>query len=161
MRQQSKEPMTMDHELLFRLANLGVIPFWALMILLPTWGVTRRVIASPLIALAPALIYLALVAPQIGALLPALSNPTAAGVAALLSTPAAATIAWAHFLAFDLLVGRWAYLDGRDRGVHPLVMAPVLALIFMFGPIGYLAHLAARAIAKRPSTTTRTQKETA
>jgi Domain of unknown function (DUF4281) len=139
----------MDYELLFRLANLGVIPFWALMILLPTWGVTRRVIESPLIALVPALIYLALVGPQIGTLLPALSNPTAAGVAALLATPAAATIAWAHFLTFDLLIGRWAFLDARAQGVHPLIMAPVLALVFMLGPIGYLAYLAARAISRR------------
>jgi hypothetical protein len=139
----------MEIDVLFSLANLCVIPFWALMIFLPAWRVTRQLIASPLIAVTPALIYLALAAPQLAALLPALSSPTPAGIAELLSTPAAATIAWAHFLAFDLLIGRWAYLDARERGVHPLVMAPILALVFMFGPIGYLAYLAARSIAGR------------
>ena len=34
------------------------------------------------------------------------ARPDLAAVAALLSTPAGATLAWAHFLAFDLMVGR-------------------------------------------------------
>ncbi|GAB4124020.1 MAG: ABA4-like family protein [Roseiflexaceae bacterium] len=139
----------MSIEGLFQLANLGVLPFWLMMIVLPTWSVTRRVIGSAWIALVPALIYVLLVLPQVGVLLPALSNPTAAGIAELLSTPAAATIGWVHFLAFDLLVGRWAYLDARERQIHPLIMAPVLLLIFMFGPLGYLSYLIIRAIASR------------
>lgn len=39
---------------LFNGANLFVLPFWTLMILLPNWGVTRRVMESyiPLVVLA-------------------------------------------------------------------------------------------------------------
>ncbi len=55
---------------------------------------------------------------------------------------------WA-LLAFDLFVGRWAYLDGRERGVSPWLMAPVLLLTLMFGPLGLLAHLALRALPPR------------
>jgi hypothetical protein len=139
----------MSIEGLFQLANLGVLPFWLMMIVLPTWSVTRRVIGSAWIALVPALIYVVLVLPQVGVLLPALSNPSAAGIAELLSTPAAATIGWVHFLAFDLLVGRWAYLDARKRQIHPLIMAPILLLTFMFGPLGYVSYLIIRAIANR------------
>jgi hypothetical protein len=47
-------------------------------------------------------------------------------------------------IAFDLFVGRWAWLDGRDRGVPALVMAPVLLLTIMLGPLGLALYLAIR-----------------
>jgi len=65
-------------------------------------------------------------------------------VAALLGVPAGATVAWLHFLAFDLFVGRWIYLDGRERGITSWVMAPVLFLTLMLGPCGFLLYLIAR-----------------
>lgn len=45
---------------LFNGANLFVLPFWALMVLLPNWKVTRRVMESylPFVALASAYVYL-------------------------------------------------------------------------------------------------------
>jgi hypothetical protein len=131
-------------ETIFSLSSLTVMPLWLLMILLPHWRVTRQVIASPLVSLAPALIYAALVLPRLGEVLPAVMNPSLAGIAALLGTPAGATIAWAHFLAFDLFVGRWAYLDSRARGVSVWLMAPVLFFTLMLGPIGFALYLALR-----------------
>ena len=93
-------------DLLFRDSNLLVLPIWALMILLPRWRWTARIIRSPLVSAAPAILYAALVLPQLGAIWPAVSRPTLPGVEALLGSPAGATIAWAHFLAFDVFVGR-------------------------------------------------------
>jgi hypothetical protein len=133
-------------EIIFALSNLTVMPFWALMILLPTWTVTRRIMGSPLVAALPALIYAALVLPQLGPLFAAVSSPDLATIAALLGTPAGATVAWVHFLAFDLLVGRWAYLDSRERGISPWLMAPVLFLVLMLGPLGFLLYLAVRGL---------------
>jgi hypothetical protein len=136
---------------IFSLSNLLVMPFWLLMIALPHWRVTRRVMQSPLVAAAPALLYLALVLPQIGNLLAALASPQLRDIAALLATPAGATIAWAHFLTFDLLAGRWAYLDSREHGVSAWLMAPVLLFVLMLGPIGFLLYLATRALAGKPA----------
>jgi hypothetical protein len=117
-------------ETVVSLSSLLVMPFWLAMIVAPRWRVTRRVMEPPLIILAPALLYsLAhgsgaashpplraawVRAVPLGAL-PALTSPTLAGVAGLLGTSAGATIAWAHFLTFDLFVGRWEYLDSRER----------------------------------------------
>ena len=131
-------------ETIFSLSNLLVMPFWLLMIALPHWRWTRTIMQSPLVSAAPALLYAALVLPQIGSLLLALANPTLPGIAALLGTPAGATIGWAHFLAFDLFVGRWAYLDSRERAISAWLMAPVLFFVLMFGPIGFLLYLALR-----------------
>jgi len=136
-------------DLLFSIGNYLVLPFWLLMIALPRWRWTERILRSPLVAAPPALLYAALVLPQVATLFPAIASPQLAEIAALLGTPSGATIAWLHFLAFDLLIGRWAYLDGRERGVSPWLMAPILFLILMFGPLGYLLYLAARAARAR------------
>ena len=128
----------------FSASFLLVLPFWLLMILLPTWRFTERVVRSPWIAAPAALLYAALVLPRLPEVLGAVANPELAGVSALLGSPAGATIGWVHFLAFDLFVARWAYLESRERRVNPFVMAPVLFLILMLGPIGLLTYLALR-----------------
>ncbi len=131
----------------FQTSNLLVMPFWALMILAPRWVWTRRIIGSPLVILPAALLYAGLVLPNIPALLPAIANPNLTGIAALLGTPQGATIAWVHFLAFDLFVGRWAYLDSLKSSINVFVMAVVLFLILMFGPLGFAVYLGVRALA--------------
>jgi ABA4-like protein len=47
-------------------------------------------------------------------------------------------------IAFDLFVGRWSWLDSRERGVPALVMAPVLLFTILLGPLGLLVYLALR-----------------
>jgi hypothetical protein len=131
----------------FRLGNFLVLPFWALMILLPRWRWTERIVKSPLLSLAPAALYVTLVFPRLGEIWPVVGSPTLSGIAALLGSPAGATIAWVHFLAFDLFVGRWIYLDSRERQVSAWFMAPLLFLTLMLGPAGFLLYLAVRAVA--------------
>lgn len=128
----------------FTASFLLVAPFWLLMIFLPSWKWTERVTRSPWIAAPAALLYAALVLPRLPVVLATVANPDLGGVSALLGSPTGATIGWVHFLAFDLFVARWAYLDSRERGVNPLVMAPVLFLTLMLGPVGFLVYLAVR-----------------
>ncbi len=129
---------------LFSLTFAVAAPFWALMILLPGWSWTRRIIGSPLIVLPVVLIYAMLVLPALGEVFPAVASPTLGGVRDLLGTADGAAAGWAHLIAFDLFVGRWAWLDSRDRGVPALVMAPVLLLTILLGPLGLGAYLALR-----------------
>jgi hypothetical protein len=132
---------------LFRLSNLLMLPLWALMILAPRWRWTTRIMQSPLVSAAPAILYAALVVPRLGEIWPSVSRPTLNGVVALLGSPAGATIAWVHFLAFDLFVGRWIYLDSHERRVSAWLMAPVLFLALMLGPAGFLLYLVVRSVA--------------
>lgn len=131
-------------ENLFSLSNLLVLPFWALMIFAPHWRWTKRLIASPLIAVPPAVIYAALVLPQIGGLFGALANPELSAIATLLGTPEGATIGWVHFLTFDLFVGRWAYLESREKNFTAWLVSPTLFMVLMLGPLGFLLYLALR-----------------
>jgi hypothetical protein len=129
---------------LFSLTFAVAAPFWALMILLPRWSWTRRIVGSPLIVVPPVLIYALLVAGSFGDVLPAVTSPTLEGVRELLGTADGAAAGWAHMIAFDLFVGRWAFLDSRERGVPALVMAPVLLLTILLGPLGLGAYLLVR-----------------
>jgi len=131
-------------EQIFSLSGLLTLPFWFLMIFLPKWKVTNRIIASVLIVLPAALLYLGLVLPRIQTILPAVLMPELAEIGRLLATPDGTTIAWAHFLAFDLFVGRWAYLESRERNLSVWLMGPVLFFVLMLGPIGLLLYLAVR-----------------
>jgi hypothetical protein len=97
-------------------------------------------------------VYAALVLPQFGPFLAGVSSPDLPGVMTLLGSPVGAAAGWAHFIAFDLFIGRWMYLDARERGVHPLVMAPVLMFTILLAPLGLLVYLVLRAVlpARRP-----------
>ena len=131
-------------ETIFQLSSLPVLPVWLLMIFAPRWTWTKRILDSPLVILPPALLYALLIVPAIPTALPLLANPSLPGIMGLLGSPAGATVGWIHFLAFDLFVGRWTYLDSLERNIHPLVMAPILFLILMFGPLGFALYLGAR-----------------
>ena len=130
---------------IFQASFILVAPFWFLMTFLPHWAWSKRIIKSPLVIAPAALLYAILVLPIIGDVLPAVMNPTLDGVATLLGSEAGATIGWVHFLAFDLFVGRWAYLDSREHDISAWVMAPVLFFTLMLGPIGFLLYLLVRA----------------
>jgi hypothetical protein len=135
----------------FQASFILVAPFWFLMVFLPHWQWSKRIINSPFIIAPAALLYAILVLPLIGDVLPAVMNPTLDGVAALLASEAGATIGWVHFLAFDLFVGRWAYLDSQKRGISAWLMAPILYFTLMLGPIGFLLYLLVRAGHERVS----------
>ena len=129
---------------LFSLTFTVAAPFWALMIVLPHWSWTKRIIGSPLIVVPPLLIYAVLVLGSLTEVLPAVASPTLGGVRELLGTADGAAAGWAHMIAFDLFVGRWSYLDSRARGIPALVMAPVLLLTILLGPLGLLVYLLVR-----------------
>jgi hypothetical protein len=55
---------------------------------------------------------------------------------------------WAHYLTFDIFVGRWILFDSiknRVFAAHSLVLAN------LFGPVGLLSHLVRPPPAPRPS----------
>src|SRR5215469_17115634 len=59
----------------FRFSNFLVSPFWALMILLPRWRWTERIIRSPLVSVAPAALYATLSFARLGEIWPAVARP--------------------------------------------------------------------------------------
>nr|WP_260408117.1 ABA4-like family protein [Planomonospora venezuelensis] len=129
---------------MFQLSFLAAAPFWALMILAPAWPPTRRIIESPLIALPALAVCLTLLLPLLADFWPVVTRPSLSGLTALVAAPEALAALWGQIIAWDLLVGRWIYLDSRDRGLHPLLTAPVLILTILLSPVAFPLYLALR-----------------
>ncbi|MEM9461171.1 MAG: ABA4-like family protein [Myxococcota bacterium] len=129
---------------LFSASSLLVMPQWLMMVFAPKWRVTMTVMRSPLVVLPAALLYAALVIPMMVEALPVLAQPKLQTIASMLGTPAGATVGWIHFLAFDLFVGRWIYLDAHEHGRSPWLVSPILALTLMFGPLGLAIYVGLR-----------------
>jgi hypothetical protein len=126
-------------EAVFILGNMVVIPFWVLMIALPRWEWSQRIIVSPSIILPPALCYLLALLSLLFGLSPVPFSPDLNGVAGLLATPAGAAAAWLHLLTFDLFVGRWIYLERRTADTR--LTSVILVFVFLAGPFGLLLYL--------------------
>jgi hypothetical protein len=144
---------------LFDLANLFVLPFWALMILLPNWGITKRVMESYLPFIVLAILYLYLLS---SSLTPetaqAMSNPKLADIARFFGEERAAATGWAHFLVMDLFVGRWIYWEGQRTGIWTVHS---LALCLFAGPLGLLSHIVTSWVTKTFITKSPTPSEPA
>lgn len=133
-------------ERLFDLTFYLAVPFWALMIFVPFWSWTRRIVGSPYIVVPPLVVWLVQLLPEFGTFAAEMLSPDLAGVRGVVSTTIGTSAIWAHLIAFDLFVGRWMYLDSRTRGVHTLAMAPVLVLTILLSPLGLGAYLLLRAV---------------
>ena len=129
---------------IFIAATIGVGPFWFLMVLRPRAAITHRLMRTPWPVVGIGLVYASLVLPNVGAILETLLSPTLAAISASLATPEGSLAVWLHVLAFDLLAGRFIWLDGLSRGVRAPLRIASLTLALMFGPIGLLLHLALR-----------------
>jgi hypothetical protein len=142
-------------ESLFLLVNLLPLPFWFLMIALPHWRGTQRVMRGRVVLmplLAAYAVLLVLQRNDLAALLTTPEPPTLTRLAEVLGRQEWALLAWIHFLAFDLFVGRWEYRDSRERQITAWVMSPVLLLTLLFGPLGLLVYLLVRALFRRQTT---------
>ncbi len=141
-------PTATDLENIFQVANLFVLPFWGLMVLLPNWSLTRRVMQSYLPFAALASLYVYLFVTLDGGVLEAFSDPQLelTGLAGMFANSHVMALGWVHFLVMDLFVGRWIYLQGQENGVFT---RHSLAFCLFAGPFGLLVHFFTAAITQR------------
>lgn len=120
---------------MFNAENIAIFPFWAMMIALPDNKVTKTVMGSYAVPVLLGCVYIYLTwwsfsDPRI---LDAFSTgqPDLAALAKGFSYEWCMAVGWAHFIAMDLFVGRWIYLDSRKNDVFA---AHSLLLCLFFGP---------------------------
>ncbi len=132
----------MSPEQLFSVCGALVLPGWLLLVFLPRWKWTARLVCPVVIPLLLALVYLWLVSTTFG------QTPgdfgSLAGVSQLFQNPKALLAGWIHYLAFDLFIGAWEVRDAQRVGVHHLLVVPCLLLTFLLGPVGLLLYFALR-----------------
>ena len=149
----------MTFEQLFNLANIYIVPFWALMIFLPNWQLTKKIIGSYLYFLPLIGLYIYYLAASFEPnSFATLANPTLSNIAAFFSQEGSAGAGWIHFLTMDLFVGRWIYWQGQEKNVwtvHSLV------LCLFFGPVGLLSHIITAYFSKQKENSEESEIDTA
>ena len=138
---------------LFNVALLATVG-WGLMILLPGWSVTKRLVEWIAFPVAISLIYVvgvAAVLSETGFGVIA-DFGSAEGVIELLAKPNVALIVWIHMSALDHLVGVGIFRDNLRHNVVPIpIQSLLLVLTLLFGPIGFLTYWIVRVARRRGS----------
>jgi hypothetical protein len=139
-------------ELIFRIANTAILPFWLLLAFGPRGTMWVRGIflfGTGLLALAYTILITGLLSGVFDSGVVTggteASFTTLSGVMALFDSKGGATVGWIHYLAFDLFVGLWIARNADRHAIRRVWQVPVLALTLMFGPIGLLSYLILRA----------------
>jgi hypothetical protein len=142
----------MNWEMIFKIVNIGVLPFWLLLAFGPRGIFMGRFIfvaGTGLLALAYAVLMIGflsgLISSGAGVQSGSVDLMTLGGVMTFFDTQAGTTIGWIHYLAFDLFVGIWIARNADRHGISRLLQVPILALTLLFGPIGLLLYLIIRA----------------
>ena len=136
----------MSGELLFSVCSTAVVPGWLLLVFLPNWRWTTRLITSFLIPALLGLVYFGIFVSRAQVVPEGGGFGSAAEVAILFSNPYLLTAGWVHYLAFDLFVGSWEVRDGKQQGINHFLVVPCLLLTFLLGPTGLVLYLIIRLV---------------
>lgn len=125
-------------EQIFQICNTIALAAWLLLVFLPGWSWTQKLVVSGGFSIFLAAIYLIFVITFFGTA----SGDffTLDGINALFSHKPTLLAAWIHYLVFDLFVGSWEVADSRRIKMPHLLVVPCLILTFMLGPIGFLLY---------------------
>jgi hypothetical protein len=131
----------------FAVENAAIFPLWGAMMFAPKNRVTKAVMRGNAVPFLTCGVYLYLTwfsfhDPRI---LEAFSTgkPDLAALAKGFSYQWCMAVGWAHFIAMDLFVGRWVYLDSQKNDVFA---AHSLLLTLFFGPTGAVSHVITRGV---------------
>jgi Domain of unknown function (DUF4281) len=140
----------MAWELIFKIANNGVLLFWLLLAFGPRGTMWIRGIfvgGTGLLALTYSVLIIGLISGGFDGGGGTANKPdftSLRGVMALFATPGGATIGWIHYLAFDLFVGIWIARNADRHAIGRIWQVPVLFFTLMLGPLGLLLYLVVR-----------------
>ena len=130
-------------ENIYLIANWGIIPFWLLLIFMPSNGITKflshSIIAPLLLLFAYGFIGYNIYLGQniLGSFNLYLGLDDLYGV---FSDENFLLIFWLHFLAISLFLGSWISRDGQRHLVPKFVVGVCLIITYFTGPLGILIY---------------------
>jgi hypothetical protein len=141
------------NESIFCVASLTAIAAWVALGLAPAAPAGKLrdrllIAAGRVVPLGLCLLYASLLVANRGAA-PGGDFSSLSAVLTLFSAPGKLLGGWVHFLAFDLLVGRWIVDDVLANGRFRAPLLVVLPATFMYGPLGVLLHVLGRSALQR------------
>ena len=131
-------------ETLYMWINLGVIPFWFILIVFPQSHLSRIFVTSifPFFILSGVYIFILYKSYLIGydfdgnfTLYLGLSE-----LSRLFEDHLYIMIFWTHFIAINLFIGGWIVKDSQKFSINKVLMAVPLILTYLVGPIGLFLY---------------------
>jgi len=131
-------------EMIFLWLNLGVLPFWIVLIIFPQSQICKVFITSifPIFIISLAYCYLLYLLFNEGyeflknfELYLGLSS-----ILDLFSDKSFLILFWSHFLAINLFCGGWIVKDSQKFGINKILLSFPLILTYFIGPIGILVY---------------------
>ncbi len=137
----------MSPESLFSICNLSIVPGWFVLVFLPRWKWSARLVSASIIPLLLSAVYLVLVALFLGRSEGGFGSLEQ--VRLLFAEPYLQLAGWIHYLAFDLFVGSWEVRESQRLKMSHFWVVPCLLLTFLLGPVGLLLFLSLRFALRR------------
>ena len=131
-------------EMIYLWLNLGVLPFWFVLVVFPKSQICRVFIASifPIFILSLAYTYLLYLAYLDG--YDFLQNFKLylglREVYNLFENQSFLILFWVHFLAMNLFCGGWIVKDSQMFGMNKFLVSLPLIIIYLIGPIGLTVY---------------------
>jgi len=131
-------------EMLYLWLNIGVLPFWFVLLIFPNSQICRVFITSvfPIFILSLAYAYLLYIVSLDGydflqnfKLYLGLSE-----ISNLFENQSFLILFWAHFLAMNLFCGGWIVKDSRTFGINKFLVSLPLIITYLIGPIGLTVY---------------------
>ena len=141
----------MTPEQVFDICGKLVLPAWLLLIVLPKWEWTRKLVFHAWIPMLLGIAY-------VYCFYHAWPFPEGGGFGSLqevmiaFTSPWLVMAGWIHYLAFDLFIGAWEVRDAQRRGINHFLVIPSVIFTFLAGPAGLLLYFIIRGIASRTLT---------
>ena len=124
--------------------NLGVLPFWFILIVFPQSHLSRIFVTSifPFIILSGVYIFILYKSYLIGydfdgnfSLYLGLSK-----LSRLFEDHLYIMIFWTHFIAINLFIGGWIVKDSQKFAINKVLMAVPLIVTYLIGPLGLILY---------------------
>ena len=131
-------------ETLYMWVNVGVLPFWFILIFFPQSHLSRIFVASifPMLILSGAYIFVLYKSYLIGydfignfSLYLGLDE-----LSRLFEDHLYLMLFWIHFIAINLFTGGWVVKDSQKFNINKIIISIPLIIIYLIGPIGLIVY---------------------
>ncbi len=131
-------------ETLYMWVNIGVLPFWFMLIFFPQSHLSRIFVASifPMLILSGAYIFVLYKSYLIGynfignfSLYLSLDE-----LSRLFEDHLYLMLFWIHFIAINLFIGGWIAKDSQKFNINKIIISIPLIITYLIGPIGLIVY---------------------
>ena len=131
-------------EMIYYWVNLGVLPFWFILILFPQSHLSRYLVTSILPILLLSMAYIFLIYKSFLNSYDFIDNFNLylgiGDLSNLFADNSFLIMFWIHFLAINLFVGGWIVKDSQKFLINKILLAVPLIIIYLIGPLGLLVY---------------------